>query len=141
MGQQQLLLILLSVVIVGAAITTGVGAFNAQAKTANRSAIISDMVNLANLAIAFYKTPVIQGGGGSSWDITRFYQFCGYPKTPDGERIQTDNGQILMEEISLGRLSVRGWGTEIGFNEGDEIQALLILAGTNIDEMAFTILN
>ncbi|NIS38712.1 hypothetical protein GWN26_11755, partial [Candidatus Saccharibacteria bacterium] len=45
MGQQQLLLIVLSVIIVGVAIAVGVNMFQSSAVDANRQAMITDLVN------------------------------------------------------------------------------------------------
>jgi hypothetical protein len=141
MGQQQLLLIVISVVIVGAVISSGILLFNNRAKTANREAIIQDMYNIASLAIAFYKTPDVQGGGGGSWDTTRFMQFCGYPLNSRGNRILTDNGQIRVTEDSRGRLKIFGYGKELGYDEDKAIRARLILYGSELEGSRFTILN
>ncbi len=63
MGQQQLLLIVLSVIIVGVAIAVGVTQFQSNAQDSNRQAIISDLVNYASKAQRFYRTPKQLGGG------------------------------------------------------------------------------
>ena len=46
MGQQQLLLIVLGVIIVGIAVVVGINLFNANATNANRDAVVSDLNNL-----------------------------------------------------------------------------------------------
>ena len=48
MGQQQLLLIVLSVIIVGIAVAVGITTFQSNAVEANRQAVISDLVNYAS---------------------------------------------------------------------------------------------
>jgi len=63
MGQQQLLLIVLSVIIVGVAVAVGVTQFQSSAVDANRQAVIGDLVNLAAKAQRFYRTPAELGGG------------------------------------------------------------------------------
>jgi len=72
MGQTQLLLIILGVIIVGVAIYVGVTAFTANAEESTRSAIIQDLQNFAAQAIAHYKkVEGLGGGGGKSFkDIT-----------------------------------------------------------------------
>lgn len=67
MGQQQLLLIVLGVIIVGIAIAVGISMFKSSAVDANRSAIASDLANLASKAQRYYRTPVELGGGGNSF--------------------------------------------------------------------------
>ncbi len=64
MGTQQILLIVLSVIIVGAAIAVGIQMFNAQAYSANKSAIAADAQSFASQVVQYYKTPESQGGLG-----------------------------------------------------------------------------
>jgi len=64
MGQQQLLLIILGVIIVGIAVAVGITMFKTNAVSANRDALIGDMTNLAARAQQFYRRPVSLGGGG-----------------------------------------------------------------------------
>jgi Tfp pilus assembly protein PilE len=63
MGQQQLLLIVLSVIIVGVAIAVGVNQFQGSAQDANRQAVIADLVNYASKAQRYFRTPAQLGGG------------------------------------------------------------------------------
>jgi len=67
MGQQQLLLIILGVIIVGIAIAVGLSMFTAQSVGANRDAIISDLTNLAANAYQFRIRPTTMGGGGGDY--------------------------------------------------------------------------
>ncbi|OGU83559.1 MAG: hypothetical protein A2279_01290, partial [Stygiobacter sp. RIFOXYA12_FULL_38_9] len=72
MGQQQLLLIVLGVIIVGIAVVVGINVFTASSSQANRDAVISDLTNLASLAQQYYRKPTALGGGGNtftSWAI------------------------------------------------------------------------
>ncbi len=67
MGQQQLLLIVLGVIIVGIAIVVGINLFNANSISSNRDGVISDLNNLAAMAHEYYSKPTAMGGGGSSY--------------------------------------------------------------------------
>jgi hypothetical protein len=67
MGQQQLLLIILGVIIVGIAIAVGLSMFTAQSVGANRDAIIADMTNMAANAYQYRIRPTTMGGGGGSY--------------------------------------------------------------------------
>jgi len=67
MGQQQLLLIVLGVIIVGIAIVVGINLFSASSLEANRDAVVSDNMNLAALAQQFYKKPTELGGGNNTF--------------------------------------------------------------------------
>jgi len=67
MGQQQLLLIVLGVIIVGISIVVGINLFSASSLEANRDAVVADNMNLAALAQQFYKKPTSLGGGNNTF--------------------------------------------------------------------------
>lgn len=67
MGQQQLLLIVLSVIIVGIAVVVGINMFGASAASANLEAVSNDLLNLAASAQQYYVKPSSMGGGGNSF--------------------------------------------------------------------------
>jgi len=64
MGQQQLLLIVLGVIIVGIAIVVGITMFKSNAVSANRDQVINDLQNLAARAQQYYIKPTSMAGGG-----------------------------------------------------------------------------
>ena len=67
MGQQQLLLIILGVIIVGIAVAVGITMFQDNAISANKDAVVNDLVQLAAKAQQHYRKPVSLGGGGNSY--------------------------------------------------------------------------
>ena len=67
MGQQQLLLIILGVIIVGIAIAVGLSLFSAQSIQANKDAIINDLNNLAAHCYQYKIRPSSMGGGQGSY--------------------------------------------------------------------------
>lgn len=67
MGQQQLLLVVLGVIVVGIAIVTGISLFRASAVDANRSNIINDLNQLGGFSQSWYKRPANFAGGGNSF--------------------------------------------------------------------------
>ncbi|MDX9925387.1 MAG: hypothetical protein RBS48_11545 [Ignavibacteriaceae bacterium] len=67
MGQQQLLLLLLGVVIVGIALVIGLNLFQSNAIESKRNNIINESVNLAAMAQQYYMKPIVYGGGGNSF--------------------------------------------------------------------------
>ena len=72
MGQQQLLLIVLGVIIVGVAVITAIILFRANAIENKRDIIMQEAMNIAILAQEYYKKPTLLGGGGGSftdWQI------------------------------------------------------------------------
>ncbi len=75
MGQQQLLLIILGVIVVGIAVAVGITMFTDSATSANRDAITNDLTNFASRAQQFYRRPIALGGGqGSFTNLTKITQ-------------------------------------------------------------------
>ena len=68
MGQQQLLLIVLGVIIVGIAVAVGINMFSSSAVDANRDAVTADLAHLASKAQQHYKKPTTMGGGGNDFN-------------------------------------------------------------------------
>ncbi|MEX2117875.1 MAG: hypothetical protein WEB37_13415 [Bacteroidota bacterium] len=67
MGQQQLLLIILGIIIVGIGIAVGLTMFTASSVGSNRDAVISDMTNLSANAYQYRISPNTMGGGGGDY--------------------------------------------------------------------------
>ena len=72
MGQQQLLLIVLGVIIVGIAVVVGINVFVAQSEESAKDAIVSDCITLGGMAQYYFRRPMDMGGGSNSfagWSI------------------------------------------------------------------------
>ena len=67
MGQQQLLLIALGIIVVGIAVVVGITLFSTLAAESNRDQLFSDLNILSALAQAHFRKPVTMGGGGNSF--------------------------------------------------------------------------
>ncbi|MDW7682282.1 MAG: hypothetical protein SCK70_17090 [bacterium] len=72
MGQQQLLLIVLAVIIVGIAIVVGINMFSASASAANQDAVVNDCLDLAGKAYQWAIKSESMGGGNNSFDNIDF---------------------------------------------------------------------
>jgi len=68
MGQQQLLLIVLGVIIVGVAVVVGINLFKVHERQARFDSIISEFQSIAGMALAHYQKPKSMGGGGRSFE-------------------------------------------------------------------------
>jgi hypothetical protein len=68
MGQQQHLLIILGVLIVGIAIAVGIGMFRSSSTEMIRGAVISDLNYYAGKAREYYWKPIMLGGGNRSFE-------------------------------------------------------------------------
>jgi len=67
MGQQQLLLLVMSVIIVGLAVMGAILLFQDNASDRNRDAVLSDLLHLTARAHEYYRRPTIYGGGQGSF--------------------------------------------------------------------------
>jgi hypothetical protein len=67
MGQQVILLVVLSVLIVGISVVVGITMFNAQNVQSNRDLVSSDMVNLAADCFQYKSRPSTMIGGNGSY--------------------------------------------------------------------------
>ena len=67
MGQSQLLMILISVLIIGIAILAASGFFDSGQIDANRKAVVTDINQIGHLALRYYSRPAALGGGGHSY--------------------------------------------------------------------------
>lgn len=70
MGQQQLLLIILGVIVVGIAIAVGLSLFSAQSIQANKDAMINDINNIAAYCYQYRIRPTSMAGGGGTYTPT-----------------------------------------------------------------------
>jgi hypothetical protein len=71
-GQQQLLLIVLAMIIVGIAVVFSITLFRQKAIDSKRDLLINECGNLAMDAMKYYKKPSEMGGGGNTfvgWSI------------------------------------------------------------------------
>ncbi|MBU1131117.1 hypothetical protein KJ840_03225 [Patescibacteria group bacterium] len=116
MGQQQLLLIVLSVIIVGLAVVVGLNMHNDRMAADNLDAITSDLINLASRAQQHYRRPTSMGGGGSSFALlTADEAGIAYLTTrPDNE-----NGTFSISVAGTdSTVSIQAVGTEDGDGDG-----------------------
>lgn len=102
MGQQQLILIVLGVIIVGTAVAVGINYFHNKAVQFNRDAVIKDLHTLASDGQAYFKKPHEQGGGNNS--------FIGYKLPPKLK--SNDNGYYSLITARPDRLILQGTGVE-----------------------------
>lgn len=67
MGQQQLLLIVLGVILVGVAVVLGIQYFSVGAEEGAKDELVAHSLTIGANAQEWYKKPVEMGGGGGSW--------------------------------------------------------------------------
>jgi Tfp pilus assembly protein PilE len=124
MGQQQLLLIVLGIIIVGIAIAVGVNMFQSSAVDTNRQSMISDLANLAAKAQRYYRTPTELGGGAQNFqnfalgrldtaNANGSYRLSTSPNlTPNA--VPTPTGNVTITTSVTDTIYILGWGKEMG---------------------------
>jgi Tfp pilus assembly protein PilE len=123
MGQQQLLLIVLGVIIVGIAVVVGINVFTASASSANRDAITADLTNLSAMAQQFYRKPVALGGGGNV--------FTGW--TVPANLSQTANmSAAVTPTVAAQTVTLVAVGTETGTNGTSNTKVTVVVTPTGI---------
>ena len=67
MGQQQLLLIVLGVILVGVAVVLGIKYFGVGAESGAKDELVAHVVTISAQMQEYYKKPTAMGGGGNSF--------------------------------------------------------------------------
>ena len=121
MGQQQLHLIVLGIILVGIAGIIGLGNFQNNAIRANRDAVILDLNHIASFAQAYYKKAEPNAGGGNN--------FIGYDIPPQLKA--NDNGTYNVTSTTPQKITIEGIGVEKegtpGCSQGINITYLIIV--------------
>jgi len=124
MGQQQLLLIVIGVIIVGIAILVGINLASASAQSANRDAVVADLNNIGTFALQYYRKPTTMGGGGNS--------FTGWTIPPN--LTKTANGTYTLSgDPGTTVVTIVGTGNEIGNDGTTKVKATAIVTPTGIN--------
>ena len=121
MGQQQLLLIILGVIIIGIAVVVGINYFTSSSGKANREAIIADLTDIAIMAQKYYREPIKLGGGGNT--------FTGWT-VPANLALTSNMSAAVTSTVAAQSVILVGVGTEKG-NDGTSVVKVTILVGSN----------
>lgn len=123
MGQQQLLLIVLGVIIVGIAILLGIIIFRQNSIDQKRDMVINEGMTLANNALTYYRKPSSLGGGQNS--------FTGW-SIPN----QMSNGAngSFTAIVSQDKVEITGTGNEL-VSGTDSVKVKFTVTSTSIQTM------
>lgn len=122
MGQQQLLLIVLGVIVVGIAVVVGISLFNANSQSANRDAVIADLNNLSAMALQYYRKPKSMAGGSNT--------FTGFDSTKVSGLTTTANGHYVIT-ASAQSVTIVGTGTTAGNDKTNPVKATATVIPTS----------
>ncbi len=129
MGQQQLLLLILSAIIVGIAIVMGINMFGENAVQANQDAVTQDVLTVASRAQGWYRRPTQMGGGGRS--------FIGLDLADLNFATTNDNGAYALSGIAAGQFVVTGTGTEDGDSDGGMLSVTVTVFPDSVGTMTY----
>jgi hypothetical protein len=106
MGQQQLMLIILGVIVVGIGIAVGIAQFGSGSISSNKDAITNDLNNLSVNAFQFKILPSSMGGGSGSYAAYRIPT-----KLQTNEDGTFTIGSAAAQSITFVATSAVGYGT------------------------------
>jgi hypothetical protein len=130
MGQQQLLLLILSAIIVGIAIVVGINMFGQNAVQANQDAVTQDVLTIASRAQGWYRRPVQLGGGGKS--------FLGITLPLLNFGATNSNGGYGLGTITATTVEVIGTGTEDSDGDGTPITVKVTVGADSVSKALLT---
>ena len=128
MGQTQLLMIVLAVIIVGIAVAVGISQLSDSALAGNRDALTLDCQTVVSKAQGWYRKPVSLGGGGNS--------FTNFTLAKSGTDATNANGTIAVLSAADGTFTVKCTGTE-NASSGDKVFVQLAYTASN-DSTAYS---
>ena len=131
MGQQQLLLIVLGVIIEGIAVVVGINVFTASSLEANKSALVSDLQTIASMAQQFYRKPTAMGGGGNTFDGGTGWN------VPSSLTRTANMSADVVATVAAQTVSLVATGTEDGSN-GSKGTVTLYINPNSIDSVKFS---
>jgi Tfp pilus assembly protein PilE len=87
-GQQQLLLLVLAVIIVGVSIVVGIGIFQKHAEKSNIDMVVNELIEMGSLAHQYYYKPSMMGGGDQKFTGLTLNDITGGKDSPIGTQFQ-----------------------------------------------------
>lgn len=120
MGSQQLLLVVLSMVVIGIALTIAITLFQSNAIESNRSAMTDDLLYFATRARDYYWRPKSLGGGDKSFaGLTSLKMLSGM--------IENDNGSYSITPVPPAKdeLIIVGIGKVIADDNPTQVRIII----------------
>lgn len=131
MGQQQLLLIVLGVIIVGIAVVVGINVFTASSSQANRDAVISDLTTIASMAQQYYRKPVALSGGGNSFTGFKMPALSTNSTDNTSTATKTPNGSYTVT-VADQTVTLVGTGTDKGNDGTNPVKVTMVVGPDKI---------
>ncbi len=134
MGQQQLLLIVLGLILISISVVLGLTLFLDNSSSSNRDHIVNDLQSYAYRARAYYRKIPLMGGGGSSFTgITMAH----LSNKLTGSTIVNVNGTYTITSVTGKEMIINGVGVEPGFDGTNRVEAnIFVRSGVQSDSVA-----
>ena len=133
MGQQQLLLIILGVIVVGIAVAVGITMFSDNAVSANRDAVVNDLVNFAARAQQYFRRPRALGGGQGDFTNVNHSHLSNVAAAGP---ITNANGTYTITSVAPSTIQIQGIGVETS-SDGNKVEMLMFVrTGGQADSVA-----
>ncbi len=127
MGQQQLLLLVLGIVIVGLAVVVGINAFSENRTKSNADATVTDALRIASDIQAWALKPSQFGGKADGANInTATFALIGYPTSTGGDYVNVNADYDIATTLD-------GGCAAITMPTGADTQGPVFVHGTNTD--------
>ena len=127
MGQQQLLLLILGLIVVGLAIATAIVMFKDNGVAANRDAVTNDLVHLAASAQHYFRRPTTLGGGqgtfaGLTADVNGLKKLTSLPNGANANGVYS-----ISTAGSATTVVLQGLGVETGSDGSSPVKVVMIV--------------
>jgi hypothetical protein len=126
MMQQQFLLIILAVIIVGAAVAVGFSMASDQAASLNRDHLSTDLQQLATRVQHYYRRPQAFGGGDKTFDGLTIDKVTSHRTTDDG------TFQLVSGNSGQGPVRLRGTGNTIGNDRTNFVKVDMLITPDSV---------
>ncbi|MEM6784150.1 MAG: hypothetical protein AAF624_10515 [Bacteroidota bacterium] len=131
MGQQQLLLLVLGIVIVGLAVVVGIQSFSENQVKANADAQVNDAIRIASDAQAWNLKPTAFGGGNGAFTGLSLAKL-GY-EVDSNTQYANLNGNYVIHTVSATGFYI------VGCNDSLDTQVVMNVTGTTPDAITTTV--
>jgi hypothetical protein len=136
MGQQQLVLILLGLIVISIAIVLGISMFYDNASSSGRDAVINDLTNFASQAHIYYRKSKSLGGGGASFAGVTLSKLS---NKLTGSTIVTAAGTYSLGTVSATEMIINGKGMDAGLNGTSPVEANILIRSGNLSDSVIVV--
>ncbi len=129
MSNQQTLLIILAILIIGATIAVAIAFFNDQSAASNRDGLTSDLLNFSVRVHQYYVRPKTWGGGEKSFEGLTMDYITNRPSNA--------HGSYSILSVAEEQVVIRG----VGISKGNDGNPIMVVMSVFPDSVALSLSN